>query len=38
MNVRVPGEGSIAAFWIVVVSMVVVLVGMLAVFRKRGFL
>ena len=33
MNVHVPGEGSITAFWIVVVTMVVVLVGMLAVFR-----
>ena len=38
MNVRVPGEGSITAFWIVVVAMIVVLVGMLAVFRRRGFL
>jgi magnesium transporter len=38
MNVRVPGEGSITAFWIVVVTMIVVLVGMLAVFRRRGFL
>jgi magnesium transporter len=38
MNVRVPGQGSITAFWIVVVAMIVVLIGMLAVFRRRGFL
>jgi magnesium transporter len=38
MNVHVPGQDSITAFWIVVVTMVVVLVGMLAVFRRRGFL
>src|SRR5215204_353282 len=38
MNVHVPGEGSITAFWVVVVTMIVVLVTMLAVFRKRGFL
>src|ERR687884_613016 len=38
MNVRVPGEGSIAGFWVVIVTMVVVLVGMLAVFRRRGWL
>src|SRR5215204_2582810 len=38
MNVHVPGEGSITAFWIIVVTLVVVLVTMLAVFRKRGFL
>jgi Mg2+ and Co2+ transporter CorA len=34
----VPGEQSITAFWIVIGAMVVVLVGMLAVFRKRGWL
>ncbi len=38
MNVRVPGEGDIAAFWIAVVSMVVLLVTMLAYFRRRGWL
>ena len=38
MNVHVPGEDSITAFWVVVVTMIVVLVTMLAVFRKRGFL
>jgi magnesium transporter len=38
MNVRVPGEGSIAAFWVVVGVMVAVLSIMLAVFKRRGFL
>jgi magnesium transporter len=38
MNVRVPGEGSIHAFWIVVGSMVVLLVGMLGFFKRRGWL
>jgi magnesium transporter len=38
MNVRVPGEQSLQAFWIVVVSMVVMLVGMLWFFRRRGWL
>src|SRR5437763_2948543 len=38
MNVRVPGEGSIEAFWIVIAAMVVLLVGLLAYFRKRGWL
>ncbi len=38
MNVRVPGQGSIAAFWIVVAAMVVMLVGLLALFRRRGWL
>ncbi|MBA2515545.1 MAG: magnesium transporter CorA family protein [Solirubrobacterales bacterium] len=38
MNVRVPGEGSIEAFWIITGSMVVMLVGMLGYFRYRDFL
>src|SRR5437764_8425809 len=38
MNVRVPGEVSIEAFWIVIAAMVVLLVGLLAYFRKRGWL
>jgi magnesium transporter len=38
MNVRVPGQGSIAAFWIVVGAMVVLMVGLLALFRRRGWL
>jgi len=38
MNVRVPGEHNIHAFWIIVVSMVALLVGLLAYFRRRGWL
>src|SRR5437870_20930 len=38
MNVRVPGYGSLTAFWIVIAAMAVLLVGMLAYFRKRGWL
>jgi magnesium transporter len=38
MNVGVPGEGSVEAFWVIIGVMVVVLGGMLAVFRKRGWL
>jgi magnesium transporter len=38
MNVRVPGEQNITAFWVIIVSMVVMLVGMLAYFRHRRWL
>jgi magnesium transporter len=38
MNVRVPGEGDVAAFWIVLGLMVALLGGMLYVFRRRGWL
>ena len=38
MNVKVPGEGSIHAFWVIMVVMLGVLVSMLAFFRKRGWL
>jgi magnesium transporter len=38
MNVRVPGEGSITAFWVIVVTMLVLLGGMLAYFRRRNWL
>jgi magnesium transporter len=38
MNVRVPGEQSLTAFWIIIVTMVVLLGSMLAYFRRRGFL
>jgi len=38
MNVAVPGEGSIHAFWIIVVTMVVLLGGMLGYFRYRRWL
>jgi magnesium transporter len=38
MNVHVPGEGSIEAFWIIVGAMVVLLGGMLGYFRYRRWL
>jgi magnesium transporter len=38
MNVRVPDQGEIAGFWIILGVMVVVLVGMIAFFRRRGWL
>src|SRR5438270_1236675 len=38
MNVRVPGQGKIEAFWIVIGVMAVLLGGMLAYFRRRGWL
>jgi magnesium transporter len=38
MNVGVPGEGDIAAFWIIVGAMTALLVGMVAFFRHRGWL
>jgi magnesium transporter len=38
MNTHVPGEQGITAFWVVIGVMVLVLVGMLTLFRKRGWL
>ena len=38
MNVRVPGEQNMTAFYVVIAFMVVVLVGVIVYFRKRGFL
>jgi magnesium transporter len=38
MNTRVPGEGSIEAFWIIIVVIVGLLVSMLTFFRNRGWL
>src|SRR4051794_28118072 len=38
MNVGVPGEGDQTTFWIIVAAMVALLVGMLAYFRRRGWL
>ncbi len=38
MNVHFPGEGSQAAFWVILSIMVVVLAGMAAYFKRRGFL
>jgi magnesium transporter len=38
MNVRVPGEGVIDGFWLVLGGMFALFVGMLAYFRHRGWL
>jgi magnesium transporter len=38
MNVKVPGEQDLTAFWVIAGVMVVLLVGMVAFFRKRGWL
>ncbi|HEU4976402.1 MAG TPA: magnesium transporter CorA family protein [Baekduia sp.] len=38
MNVGVPGEGSVHAFWAIMALMLAVLVGMVTWFRKRGWL
>ena len=38
MNVGVPGEGSVHAFWVIMVVMVGVLGSMLYIFRRRGWL
>lgn len=38
MNVEVPGEGSIHAFWVLMIVMVAVLVGIALFFRRRGWL
>ena len=38
MNVEVPGENDLGAFWLILVTMLAVLGGMLAYFRRRGWL
>jgi magnesium transporter len=38
MNVHVPGEQDVTAFYVVLAFMVIILGGMIAYFRKRGFL
>ena len=38
MNSGVPGEQSLAAFWAIVGVMLALLVGMVAYFRRRGWL
>jgi magnesium transporter len=38
MNVGVPGEGSMGAFWAVIGVMFALLLGMLGYFRRRGWL
>ena len=38
MNVGVPGEGDVTAFWIITGTMVALLVGMVVFFRHRRWL
>jgi magnesium transporter len=38
MNVGIPGQGSIHAFWVIIGVMVAVLVSLLAFFKRRGWL
>ena len=38
MNVHVPGQDGVTAFWIIIAVMVVLLGGMLGYFRRRGWL
>jgi magnesium transporter len=38
MNVKVPGEGSLHAFYVIMVVMFAVLVGVALFFRRRGWL
>jgi LPXTG-motif cell wall-anchored protein len=36
--VRVPGEGETAPFWMIIGGMAALLIGMVAYFRRRGWL
>jgi LPXTG-motif cell wall-anchored protein len=36
--VHVPGESESAPFWMIIGGMVLLLLGMVAYFRRRGFL
>jgi magnesium transporter len=38
MNVHVPGEGDRSAFWIILLGMLALLLGMVVYFRRRGWL
>jgi Mg2+ and Co2+ transporter CorA len=38
MNVHFPGEGSPVAFWLIIATMVHILLGMVAFFRRMGWL
>jgi len=38
MNVHFPGEGSPIAFWLILAAMIAILLGMIAFFRRRGWL
>jgi magnesium transporter len=38
MNVHFPGEGGVAAFWVIVAAMVAVFSGLVAFFRWKGWI
>ena len=38
MNVHVPGQDDLTAFFVVLAFMVVILGGLLSLFRRRGWL
>jgi magnesium transporter len=38
MNVHFPGEGEAATFFLILALMAVVLVGLVIMFRRRGWL
>jgi len=38
MNVHVPGQGDTTAFWLIIVTMVVLLLAMIGYFRRSGWL
>ena len=38
MNVDVPGEGSQSAFWVIIGGLLVLLAGLVYLFRRRGWL
>ena len=38
MNVPVPGEGMPLAFWLILAVMAAMLVALVVVFRRRGWL
>jgi Mg2+ and Co2+ transporter CorA len=38
MNVRVPGQDNLTAFYVVIACMFVILVAMVTWFKKRGWL
>jgi magnesium transporter len=38
MNVHVPGEGDLGAFWLILAGMAVILISLVLYFRRRGWL
>ena len=38
MNVEIPGEGQVAAFWLILALMAAMLLALVAYFRRRRWL